>query len=252
MEVFVGDVAKRGIDGVALAEEIRDVPIDLFFGAMKLEIEAALGVGDGSDIKEKRFPLEAGAPDDAFEAKIEIGAGVDEKFHHRAAVILVAVDGVEQGSVTTKAVGVEVRTDVYVEAGIEEGAGAVDGIVFGAEVQGGDPLEGSESAGKKEAAVERVGRGLEELAETGGVVEEKSFEEGIAERGSAIEHDSEAFGKARGAQIHFDKDEDGSFAVDGGVGVKARGKNSADFFRGVDFEGEEEIVGKWHRGIKTF
>lgn len=143
---------------------------------MELEVETALGVGDGSDVEEKSFPLEAGAPDEAFEAKIKIGAGVDKEFHHRTAVILVAVDGVEQGSVTSEAVRVEVRADVYIEAGIEEEASAVDGIIFGTNVQSGDSLEGSESAGEREAAVERVGGRLQELAEASGLVEEKNFE----------------------------------------------------------------------------
>jgi hypothetical protein len=146
------------------------------FGAMKLEIETALGVGDGSDIEEKSLPLKAGAPDKAFEAKAEISAGVDEKFHHRAAVILVAVNGVENGSVTTKAVEVEVCADVHVEAGIEENLGAVDRIVFGADVKGGDSLERSEGAVEREAALEGVGGRLEKFAEAGMVVEKKNFE----------------------------------------------------------------------------
>ena len=148
---------------------------------MELEIETALGVGNGSDVEEKRLPLEAGAPDEAFEAKIKIGAGVDKKFHHRTAVILVAVDGVEEGSVASEAVGVEVRADVYIEARIEEKASAVDGIIFGTNVQGGDSVEGSESAGKREAAAERVGGRLQDLAEASGLVEEKNFEKGIVE-----------------------------------------------------------------------
>ena len=117
------------------------------FRAMELEIEAALGVREGRDVEEKSFPLEAGTPDEAFEAKIESGARVSEEFHNRAAVVLIAVDGVENRCVTAKAVGVEVRTDVHVESGIEEHASAVDGIVFGANVKGGDSLEGSERAG---------------------------------------------------------------------------------------------------------
>jgi hypothetical protein len=63
------------------------------------------------------------------------------------------------------------------------------------------------------------------------------------ERGSGVEHHAETIGEARRAQIHFDQDEDGRLAVDGGVGIKACGENRADFFRRMDFEGEEEIVG---------
>jgi hypothetical protein len=65
-EVFVGDVAKRGIDGIALAEKIGDVAVDLMFRAMELEIKAALGIGDGSDIVEISFPVKAGTPDEAL------------------------------------------------------------------------------------------------------------------------------------------------------------------------------------------
>jgi hypothetical protein len=146
------------------------------FGAMKLEIEAALGVGEGSDVEEKSLPLESGAPDKAFEAKVEISARVGEKFHHRAAVVLVAVNGVENGSVTTKAVEVEVRAGVHVETSIEENLGAVDRIVFGADVKGGDSLERGKSAAKGEAALEGVGGRFEKFAEAGMVVEKKNFE----------------------------------------------------------------------------
>ena len=151
-------------------------------------------------------------------------------------MVLIAVDGVEKGSVATKAVGVEVRADVYVEAGIEEDAGAVDGIVFGADVKGGDSLKRSVRAGEGKAVVEGVWRCLEELAEAGVVVEEEDFQERIVQGGSGIEHDAETFGKARGAQVHFNENEDGGFAVDGGIGVKAGGESGADFIGGVDFE----------------
>lgn len=74
---------------------ISDVAIDLMFWAMELKIETALGIGDGSDIEQKRFPVKAVAPDETFKTQIKIGTLVDEKLHHGAAVILVAVDGVE-------------------------------------------------------------------------------------------------------------------------------------------------------------
>ena len=92
--------------------------------------------------------------------------------------------------------------------------------------------------------VERIGGGLEEFAEKGGVIKKKNFEEGIVEWSSSIEHHAETIGEARGAQIHFDEDKDWSLAVDRGVGIKASGEGGADFVRRVNFEGEEEIVGK--------
>jgi len=76
LKVFVGDIAKREIGGIALAEKVSEVAVDLTLRAMELEIEAALGVRDGGDIEEKSFPLEAGTPDETFETNIEISAGV--------------------------------------------------------------------------------------------------------------------------------------------------------------------------------
>jgi hypothetical protein len=47
LKVFVGDIAKRGIGGIALAEKISEVAVDLSLWAMELKIEATLGVRDG-------------------------------------------------------------------------------------------------------------------------------------------------------------------------------------------------------------
>lgn len=138
-----------------------------------------------------------------------------------------------------KAAGIEIRSDVHVETGMEEDAGAADGIVFSAEMKGGDPLKGSESTRKREAAVEGVGRRLQEFAESVGVVEEKRFKEWILKRRSGVDHHAEAIDETRGTQVHFDEYEDGSFSVDRDVQIEASGEGGADFLRGMDFEGEE-------------
>lgn len=66
-----------------------------------------------------------------------------------------------------------------------------------------------------------------------------------------VEHHPETIDETWGAQVHFDKYEDRSFSVDGDVQIETSGKGGADFLREMDFEGEEEIIGKWHRGIKA-
>ncbi len=94
--------------------------------------------------------------------------------------------------------------------------------------------------------------GLQQLAEADGVVQQKRFEERIVERSSGVEYHPETFDETRRAQVHFGQNTDGSLAVDGHFGIEACGKDAADFLRRVDFEGEEQIVAKCHRGIKTF
>ncbi len=68
-------------------------------------------------------------------------------------MILVAVDGVEDRSVATKAARVKTCADVHVDTGIEQRASTVDRIVFCAEMQGGDLLQGSKCTRQRVAAV---------------------------------------------------------------------------------------------------
>ena len=181
--------------------EIAQVGVDVVFAAMKLKIEAALGVGKRSDVENRGFPFEAGAPDDSFETNIETASRIDEQLHHRPTIIAIAVDGVEQRGVAAEAVGVDRGGGVDGMACIEEYAGAMDGVVLGANVQRRSAGERCVCAVEMETASEFTGRTFQNGAKLVGMVEKQRFEKQIVECSAGVEEDAKTVRETRSARV---------------------------------------------------
>jgi hypothetical protein len=137
--------------------EISQVGVDVVFAAMKLKIEAALGVGKRSDIENRGFPFETRPPDDSFETNIETSSRIDEQFQNRPTIIAIAVDGVEERRVAAETVGIDCGGGVDGMACIKEYAGAIHRVVLGADVQRRGAGERSVGAIEMEAASKFAG-----------------------------------------------------------------------------------------------
>src|SRR5579862_799316 len=95
VQILVGNVANLGLGAITLAVKIRDVAVDLRFGAVELRKQAALGVGDRADVEYDGLPFESRAPRQGLEANLDAGPRLDEQLHRRPAKILIAVDGMK-------------------------------------------------------------------------------------------------------------------------------------------------------------
>ena len=222
--------------------EIDQVGVDVVFTAVKLKIETALGVGKWSDVENRGFPFEAGAPDDSFEMNIETSSRIGKQLHHGAAIIAITVDGVEQRGVAAEAVGVDCGGGVDGMACIEEYAGAMDGVVLGANVQRRSAGERCVCAVEMETASEFTGRTFQNGAKLVGMVEKQRFEKQIVECSAGVEEDAKTVRETRSARVHLGQQDQRWLVVDERGWTAAGSESVADGGGVVGFESTEEFV----------
>jgi hypothetical protein len=164
---------------------------------MELGVEAALGVGDGGDVENDGLPFEAAAPHESLQPQIQVRTGLHQQLHHRATVVLVAVDGVEERSVAAQSDRVDVGADVHVDPGGEEHRRTARRVVFSTHVQGRHAAQRRVRTLQGQAAMGDLGIRRDQDPEPLLVVEQDRFQQIVADRRARLEHDPHAVTELR-------------------------------------------------------
>jgi hypothetical protein len=147
-----------------------------------------------------------------------------------------AIDSMEDRRLAPETDCISIGSRIDIRSSIKKNLCAPHAIELRTNMKRGHPFAARERAGEAQPSIKVFTRTAQEPPQTRGIVQEQDFEEGIINRRTGLQQDSETCSETRGAKVPFNQTINRSLALDELGWTRTSGECLANALGGVYLE----------------